>query len=69
MHAENCNPKNNTLMDISTQNTPMKDSLTPQQERLDILKQLMPEVFDEGKIDWEKLKATLGESVDFSNDR
>lgn len=56
-------------MDISTQNTPMKDSLTPQQERLDILKQLMPEVFDEGKIDWEKLKATLGESVDFSNER
>lgn len=56
-------------MDISTQNTPMKDSLTPQQDRLDILKQLMPEVFDEGKIDWEKLKATLGESVDFSNER
>ena len=56
-------------MDISTQNTPMKDSLSPQQERLDILKQLMPEVFDEGKIDWEKLKATLGESVDFSNER
>lgn len=69
MHAENCNPKNNTSMDISIQNTPMKDSLTPQQERLDILKQLMPEVFDEGKIDWEKLKATLGESVDFSNER
>ena len=67
--AENCNPKNNTSMDTSTQNTPMKDSLSPQQERLDILKQLMPEVFDEGKIDWEKLKATLGESVDFSNER
>lgn len=56
-------------MDTSTQNTPMKDSLSLQQERLDILKQLMPEVFDEGKIDWEKLKATLGESVDFSNER
>ncbi len=29
----------------------------------------MPEVFDEGKIDWEKLKATLGENINFSNER
>lgn len=47
----------------------MKDSQTPQQERLDILKHLMPEVFDEGKIDFEKLKATLGENITFSNER
>lgn len=47
----------------------MKDSQTPQQERLDILKHLMPEVFDEGKIDFEKLKATLGENINFSNER
>lgn len=34
----------------------MKDSLTPQQKRMDVLKHLMPEVFDEGKIDFEKTK-------------
>lgn len=44
-------------------------SVSPQEERLKVLQALMPEVFDEGKIDWEKLKATLGESVDFSNER
>lgn len=51
------------------ENNEMKDSLTPQQERLDILKQLMPEIFDEGQIDFEKLKATLGENITFSNER
>jgi len=30
---------------------------------------LFPEVFSEGKIDWEKLKATLGEDITFSNER
>lgn len=29
-------------------------SLTPQQEKLKQLKQLLPEAFAEGKIDWEK---------------
>lgn len=29
----------------------------------------MPEAFSEGKIDWEKLKATLGENTNFSNER
>jgi len=33
----------------------MKDSLTSQQERMDVLKHLMPEVFEEGKNDFEKL--------------
>lgn len=51
------------------ENNEMKDSLTPQQERLDVLKRLMPEIFDEGKIDFEKLKATLGENITFSNER
>ena len=36
-------------------------SLTPQQEKLKALQALLPEAFAEGKIDWEKLKATLGE--------
>ena len=44
-------------------------SLSPEQERIETLKRLMPEVFDEGKIDFEKLKATLGENINFSNER
>lgn len=44
-------------------------SQSPIDEKINALRALMPEVFDEGKIDWEKLKATLGESVDFSNER
>lgn len=44
-------------------------SQTPQKERLEALRLLMPEVFDEGHIDWEKLKAALGENVNFANER
>lgn len=44
-------------------------SLTPQQEKLQALQQILPEAFAEGKIDWEKLRATLGEDVNFSNER
>ena len=44
-------------------------SVTPEQEKLTALRQLLPEVFCEGKIDWEKLKATLGENINFSNER
>src|SRR5690554_1289079 len=44
-------------------------SLTPEQEKLNALKQVLPEVFTEGKVDWEKLKATLGEDINFSNER
>lgn len=44
-------------------------SKSPHEERIEILRSLMPEVFDEGKIDFEKLKATLGEDVSFSNER
>src|SRR5690554_3491639 len=44
-------------------------SLTPEQEKLNALRQILPEVFSEGKIDWEKLKATLGENINFSNER
>ena len=44
-------------------------SLTPQQEKLKALQQLLPEAFAEGKIDWEKLKATLGEDINFNNER
>lgn len=44
-------------------------SLTPEQEKLNTLRQVLPEAFSEGKIDWEKLKATLGEDINFSNER
>ncbi len=44
-------------------------SLTPEQEKIEALKQILPETFTEGKIDWEKLKATLGENINFSNER
>ena len=45
------------------------NSLTPQQEKLNALRDLLPEAFVEGKIDWEKLKASLGEDINFSNER
>ncbi len=44
-------------------------SQTPHQEKLEQLKKILPEAFSEGKIDWEKLKATLGEDINFSNER
>ena len=44
-------------------------SLTPDKIKQEQLKELFPEVFSEGKIDWEKLKATLGEDITFSNER
>lgn len=34
-------------------------SQTPQEERLEALRLLIPEVFNEGKIDWEKLEAKI----------
>jgi len=33
-------------------------SLTPQKIKLQQLKEIIPEAFAEGKVDWEKLKAT-----------
>lgn len=34
------------------------------QQQIDKLQQLFPEAVTEGKIDWQKLQATLGEAVD-----
>src|ERR1035437_180486 len=40
------------------------------QDQLEKLKQLFPETITEGKIDWEKLQATLGkENIEFRNER
>ncbi len=44
-------------------------SLEIKQEKIERLKELLPEVFTEEKIDWEKLKAALGEDVEFKNER
>ena len=33
-------------------------SLTPQEVKLQQLKEILPKAFAEGKVDWEKLKAT-----------
>lgn len=44
-------------------------SQTPKEERIKLLQSVMPEIFDEGKIDWEKLRAALGEEVNFANER
>jgi adenine-specific DNA-methyltransferase len=44
-------------------------SLTPQEEKLKQLREILPEAFTEGKVDWEKLKATLGEDINFANER
>ena len=46
------------------------ESLTIIQDQLEKLKQLFPETVTEGKIDWEKLQATLGkENIEFQNER
>src|SRR5690606_20480066 len=44
-------------------------SLTPEQEKINALRQVLHEAYSEGKIDWEKLKATLGEDINFANER
>ena len=45
------------------------ESMNITEEQKKKLKQLFPEVFSEKKIDWEKLKSTLGESLDTSPER
>ena len=44
-------------------------SLNITEEKLKKLKEIIPEVFTEKKIDWEKLKADLGENIEFKNER
>ncbi|MBS4066762.1 MAG: site-specific DNA-methyltransferase [Chitinophagaceae bacterium] len=44
-------------------------SLDIKNDQLEKLRELFPEVFTEGKIDWEKLKASLGEDINFNNER
>lgn len=44
-------------------------SLSPHIDKFNQLKQILPEAFSEGKIDWEKLQAVLGENINFANER
>ena len=36
------------------------------EEKLNKLKEIIPEAFTENKIDWEKLKSALGEDIEFN---
>ena len=42
---------------------------TPLEKIIENLKKDAPSVFTEGKVDWEKLKATLGGDINFANER
>lgn len=44
-------------------------SLNITEEKLKQLKEILPEAFTENKIDWEKLKAALGDDIEFKNER
>lgn len=44
-------------------------SLDIKSEQIAKLKALFPEIFSEEKIDWERLRATLGEDTFISNER
>jgi adenine-specific DNA-methyltransferase len=39
------------------------------EDRIDLLKQLFPEVIAENQIDWEKLRKTLGEDLDINGEK
>jgi adenine-specific DNA-methyltransferase len=56
-------------MDIIKKNDPLSQSADIVSQNINQLLQLFPEVFKEGKIDWQELKATLGEHVDEENER
>jgi len=45
------------------------ESLNIREDNLQKLKELFPDVFSEEKLDWEKLKATFSEDINFANER
>lgn len=56
-------------MEKLTIDSPESKSLDITQQNIEQLKQLFPDVFSENKIDFEALKAVLGEEVDDSEER
>lgn len=57
------------VIDKITSDSPEAKSLDITQQNIEQLKQLFPDVFSENKIDFEALKAALGEEVDDSEER
>lgn len=45
------------------------ESLNIQQDNLSKLREQFPNLFTEGKLDWEKLKAAFSDDINFSNER
>ncbi|MGN6603621.1 MAG: site-specific DNA-methyltransferase [Ginsengibacter sp.] len=45
------------------------ESLNIREDNLQKLKELFPDVFSENKLDWEKLKATFSDDINFANER
>jgi len=45
------------------------ESLNIREDNFQKLKELFPDVFSENKLDWEKLKATFSEDINFANER
>lgn len=45
------------------------ESLDIKQDRLQKLKELLPDLFTENQLDWEKLKASFGDDINFANER
>src|SRR4030066_1409787 len=45
------------------------ESIDIKQRRLQRLKELFPELFAENQLGWEKLKAALGDDINFANER
>lgn len=56
-------------MEKITADSPESKSLDITAQNIEQLKALFPEVFSEGKIDFEALKAVLGETIDDSAER
>ena len=44
-------------------------SLNIAEDKLEQLEAILPEAFTEGKVDWEKLRLTLGEDIDINDER
>ncbi len=45
------------------------ESVDIKQNRLQRLKELFPELFSENQLDWEKIKASFGDDINFANER
>ncbi|QEY24016.1 site-specific DNA-methyltransferase [Neisseria animalis] len=60
--AQHSTAQHSTAQHSTAQHSSLTDNINPsQQNNLEKLKQLFPEIFCENKIDWEKLKLVLGE--------